>query len=225
MAAFIQIPKTMSSPADPDAPSFLSNLPPEIRNAIYELLFKRDEPVLLHDPEAWQITAPSPSDYDSDDWAKSIRDFDERFEAEIGSDAEFKHDSHEGLSLLLSCRQVYHESIGVFYSDNTFVVSRAHARCDDEGSSSFQLDYVPVWLRNIGSQFSLVTEIHIDVDTMCLEFCDYSRDELELLPLLRYIWKGPQERPAIRFVQTGRRLSRHPANEHSAVARSRSVTH
>jgi hypothetical protein len=50
----IQIPKTVSSPADPSAPSFLSTLPPEIRNPIYEVLFKRDGEVLLHDAKAYR---------------------------------------------------------------------------------------------------------------------------------------------------------------------------
>jgi hypothetical protein len=48
------IPKTTSGPANPNQPSFLMTLPPEIRNRIYELLFKRDEPVLLHDGEAYR---------------------------------------------------------------------------------------------------------------------------------------------------------------------------
>jgi hypothetical protein len=50
----IQIPKVISSLADPSAPSFLRALLPEIRNRVYEALFKRDRPVLLHDAKIYR---------------------------------------------------------------------------------------------------------------------------------------------------------------------------
>jgi hypothetical protein len=49
----MQIPKTVSSPADPDEPSLLTTLPPEIRNIVYEYLFQRDEPILIHNTDAF----------------------------------------------------------------------------------------------------------------------------------------------------------------------------
>lgn len=52
--ASVKIEKVVSAPADPSAPSILTMLAPEIRNSIYEHLFKRDEPVLLHDPDAYR---------------------------------------------------------------------------------------------------------------------------------------------------------------------------
>lgn len=48
-ATFIEIPKVNSSSIELTAPSFLTTLPPEIRNNVYELLFKGDSPVLLLD--------------------------------------------------------------------------------------------------------------------------------------------------------------------------------
>lgn len=52
--AFVKIGKVVSGPADPSAPSILTTLAPEIRNNIYGHLFKRDKPVLLHDPVAYR---------------------------------------------------------------------------------------------------------------------------------------------------------------------------
>lgn len=48
----IAIPRTVSIPADANAPSLLTTLPPELRNRIYEILFKSDDPVMVHDIKA-----------------------------------------------------------------------------------------------------------------------------------------------------------------------------
>jgi hypothetical protein len=47
MARAVVIPKTTSQPARSDLPSSLTTLPPEVRNSIYEVLFRRKTPVLV----------------------------------------------------------------------------------------------------------------------------------------------------------------------------------
>lgn len=42
MAQHNQIPKGVSRPIDPGAPSLLTSLPPEVQYAIYDVLFTRD---------------------------------------------------------------------------------------------------------------------------------------------------------------------------------------
>lgn len=104
MAAFIQIPKTMSSPADPNAPSFLTNLPPDIRNAVYEVIFKRDRPLLIHNPEAYHAIEPSRITMDPEYYDWQMRRYDNAFEADVGRDSEFQYGLHAGIQILGSCR-------------------------------------------------------------------------------------------------------------------------
>jgi hypothetical protein len=53
----MDIPKTTSVPLDGDRGSFLT-LPAEIRNIVYELLFERDGPVLVHNIAAYYAQKP-----------------------------------------------------------------------------------------------------------------------------------------------------------------------
>jgi hypothetical protein len=61
MSPLIQIPKTASSPADPNEPCFLMSLPAEICNYVYAFVFKHDKPVLLHDTELYYSVLPTQS--------------------------------------------------------------------------------------------------------------------------------------------------------------------
>jgi hypothetical protein len=63
----MDIPKTPVIPPDPQRPLFLM-LPPEIRNLVYELIFLRDAPVLLHDRRAYY--AQKPTDRELNDYTK-----------------------------------------------------------------------------------------------------------------------------------------------------------
>jgi len=126
MDAFIQIPKTMSTPADPSAPSPLTSLPPEMRNAVYEVLFKRDELVLIHNAEAYHSKPPDRSECaDDKDFQPALAAFDRCYDSEIGYDTEFYHGFGLGIPLILACRQLCHEASRVFYKSNIFTISRA----------------------------------------------------------------------------------------------------
>jgi hypothetical protein len=58
MRPYIRIPKTDSNPAEPNSPSFLATLPPELRNRVYEVLFRRNEPVLVHNTSVYHAREP-----------------------------------------------------------------------------------------------------------------------------------------------------------------------
>ncbi|KAF2030525.1 hypothetical protein EK21DRAFT_111838 [Setomelanomma holmii] len=163
-------PETTSSPAIPDAPSFLTTLPPEIRNHVYEVLFKRDEPVLVHNKDAYHAKEPERDKWMStDDYMVDIRRFEKIYEEEMDSADEFRQVFHLELPLLLTCRQIYHESSGVFYGCNVFMLSRALNRHDSDNDESHdeevygQLDYAPKWVSKLGSQVAFLRTVAIDI--------------------------------------------------------------
>jgi len=189
-----------SSPTDPSAVSFLTKLPPEIRNYVYEILFKRGDRVLLHNADAFHEPYHEPLSSN-----RYLEDYYHWYEVEVGRDTEFRHDLHEGLALLSSCRQVHDEASGILYSGNTFVISRVQDR-DDGGDEHmagdeeyFQVNYACKWLEQIGSQFSRLKKVIIDTNTMCTHPNCSCGERIELLPLLRLIWKNPDLLKIISF--------------------------
>ncbi|KAG9188006.1 hypothetical protein G6011_01929 [Alternaria panax] len=158
----MQIPKKLSSPADPKEPSFL-DLPAEIRNQVYELLFERDEPVLLHNAKAYHAIPPQdPHDTEAGYMTAA---FDDEYENEISQGHFFIHDFHIVTPALVVCRQMYSEAVGYLYSNNTFMFSRPLYRhdvqngdydyVDHDNESYLVTDYVAQWLQSLGSQLNL----------------------------------------------------------------------
>ncbi|KAH9863598.1 hypothetical protein J1614_009530 [Plenodomus biglobosus] len=90
------IPQGPSSPAHPEATSFLT-LPPEIRNAIYDELLgpAREIEVYAHD-SAWHPVI----------------------------DPAFSARARAGLVLLSTCRQIYHELATAIFANNSWTVYR-----------------------------------------------------------------------------------------------------
>lgn len=123
----MDISKATSVPPDPRLPSFLT-LPAEICNSIYELLFTRENTVLLH----------------------NARDYSADTRPLANGEADLKRFDH-GL-----CRQVYHEAVGVLYGQNSFTVSRLRTVHDfpeySENDTYNQTHFVPIWLQSLGSQ-------------------------------------------------------------------------
>jgi len=172
----IEIPKTTSGPADPRAPSILTTLPPEIRNRIYEYLFKRDGPIVLDDGQAHvELWARGHGiHYTHGGVEQQVRDED-------------LCDVFEGCTdLLLSCRQVYHEAVGVLYGENTFFFSQFLER---------QMHFTWTWLSRIGTHYQLLSRVIMDADA------SYRR--YNLLPLLKCIWNNPQAKCEFAFVRSG----------------------
>jgi hypothetical protein len=178
----IEIPKTMSGAADPHAPSILTTLPAEIRNQIYGHLFKRDGPVLLHDGRAclWELRQKLVSI--ANDSAGTA-------EQHI-KEEDFRHCLNGCTGILLSCRQVYHEAVGILYGDNTFLFSRALRN---------QLASACTWLTSIGSHYQLLSRVRIDADDIAY----YSPRKFNLLPLLKLLWSHPHTKCDIAFALSG----------------------
>lgn len=216
MEPYIQIPKTASKPADSDAPSFLTTLPPELRNGVYEVLFKLDGPVLVHNALVYHAREPESNPHmDPEIFCDTVEAFDEMYETEMGGDREFHHEFHQALSFLCSCRQVYNESSGVLYGCNEFVISRALFRHDidpddfHEQNLYSQLYYALQWISKLGYQSSLLRKVVIDVDAVCPANCDVSMDGIDMLPLIQFLWYHANSHCTLQFVNTGRMLSVH----------------
>lgn len=99
--AFKMIANTAAQPHDPNAPSFITTLPAEIRNAIYEILFKRDEPVLVHNVTAYHAQEPDSAWYnDPEDFSSDMQLFDQIYESDIGAAPEFDSQFQLGFGIL-----------------------------------------------------------------------------------------------------------------------------
>ena len=198
----MEIPKTTSVPHSHGLISFL-DLPPEIRKYVYELMFERDKPVLIHSthheqaPPAPKNQSPRPiteEEYkeiptiaigegestvtqhgwilcgdpdessESEEYNQNKLEADKALERFENEELDLFHNgfSH-ALGLLASCRQVYQESAGVLYGNNTFEVSRIRTRDDYSYDSIYdQLDHTPVRLRSLGTQYGLLKRVTID---------------------------------------------------------------
>jgi hypothetical protein len=135
------IPKTVSRPINPDEPSFLTSLPPEGRNRIYDVLFKREEPVLLYSPQLSRNRLRPMWNPDSgeSETPNSGRGTYHRFAFRT--------------SLLGTCRQVYSEAAGVLYGANHFIFDKL---ADEHGHDDHDyLVHAAEWL-------SVAYEVHPD---------------------------------------------------------------
>jgi len=130
-------PDTMSNVTDQCSPSFL-NLPAEMRNIIYTLLFAREGPILLRDAIVWWSPKPKRSNHahrpiyhDASDLILSV---------------DFLCNFDDALSLLRTCRQIHEEAAGILYGHNTFIVSRFSLEHDNDyrfGSGHLPVLYAP----------------------------------------------------------------------------------
>jgi hypothetical protein len=184
----IEILKTTSGAANPLAPSILTTIPPEIRNQIYDHLYKRDAPVLLLDGCAY-----------GEGLRRRLRNRElirehHGIENSI-KDEDFHHGFGNCVGLLLSCRQVYHEAVGILYGQNIFLFAQF---------LSFQQGFAGKWLSSIGSHYKLLSRVHMEVDGFD---DDGHSTEQQLLSLLKPIWKNPQAKCEIVFVLSERSLA------------------
>ncbi|RYO19150.1 hypothetical protein AA0111_g10515 [Alternaria arborescens] len=209
----MQIPKQVSGPADPKEPSFLS-LPAEIRNWIYELLFTRDEPVLLHNAKAYHATLPEDlytPFYGFNRRQQLIDYFDDSYEDEIVQGGIFVHDFQTVTPALLVCRQVYAEAAGYLYGNNTFMFSRPLYHHDsrdgdeyyveEDDESYFVTSYGAQWLQNLGSQLELLNKVRVDVGALCPRSCIQSMGFIPVLKLVRVLWRYPYLADVVAFTQ------------------------
>ncbi|KAI4674051.1 uncharacterized protein J4E88_008518 [Alternaria novae-zelandiae] len=185
----IEIPKTTSGPADPRAPSILTTLPPEIRNRIYEYLFKRDGPIVVDDGQAHVelLVRGHGIHYTHSGVEQQVRDEDL---CDVFADC---------TDLLLSCRQVYHEAVGVLYGENTFFFSQFLER---------QMHFTCTWLSRIGSHYQLLSRVSIEAKS----YSPRDTRQYELFPLLKLVWSHPQAKCKFTFVRSGSSLFQEQSN-------------
>ena len=179
----IEIPKTTSAAADPRTPSILTTLPPEIRNRIYEYLYKSDTPVLLNDDP--RRLNPAATNYVAHSTHGGVK--------EQKSDEDFCQGFHGCVGLLLSCRQIYHESVGILYGQNTFFFSQF---LED------QMHFTCTWLSRIGPHYQLLSRVSIEA----VSYSPRDTRRYNLFPLLKLIWSHPQAKCKFAFVHSGSSL-------------------
>jgi hypothetical protein len=212
----IEIPRTVSAPMDPDAPSLLTTLSADIRLLIFEVLFRRDGPFLLHNADAYHAEEPDVDDYGWEEIGAANKEYDDLYCSEIGQDSDFTHAYDMGIAVLLSCRQIYHEGAAMLYSANEFIISRVTNRHDCMQSDVYHwcwkyhpFWYAADWLSDIGSQHSLLRKIVLDTDPLCPKACEHRMVSFDILPLARYIWTHPGMEHKIKFGQSGRPMLQH----------------
>tara|TARA_R110002003_G_scaffold279_8_gene18081 strand:+ start:10527 stop:12452 length:1926 start_codon:yes stop_codon:yes gene_type:complete len=131
-------------------------------------------------------------------------------DAEMEDLKEFDHGLSEGFGLLKSCRQLYHETVGILYGSNTFLLTRMRSRHDrskyNNDSSYHQLNHASVWFRNIGTQFGLLRRVSIDLSAVCDTRCPLAITNLEVLPILQHLWSKPLTLCELNFIHVGRGL-------------------
>jgi hypothetical protein len=106
--AILQIPRTTSS-ATTTGPSLLNTFPPEIRNAIYRLLFKRKDPVLIRNREH-VVSKASELRGDRTNVARQLREYRALCDAESKADAEFDH-GFQDVIFLRTCRHSHNDTM------------------------------------------------------------------------------------------------------------------
>lgn len=156
----IHISQGRSLPHNFMAPSLLTSLAPELRNCIYELLYVRDTSV--------EITRSN----------ESLRWYEREGQHTGPSVKTTRRQLALSMPLLQSCRQIYHEAIGVLYSRNTFAVRSFAPGPHLEAASTA-----------LGSHTNYLRRLEINLATL---FRDrYPTATLEFLHLLRIVWAHP----------------------------------
>lgn len=204
----IEIKREMSKPINPDAPSFPTTFPAEIRNAVYQVLFKREGPIEVMDPEEYRA---APAWYDDRD---DNSDWGEEEESEmIASTEEYEkrnlYDFGPGIALLRVSRQIYHEAVGILYAGNSFCVTvpdHRHNRDMDQIATAAR------FCQAIESNLAHMSTLDIDIGRSCPLSC---RDTtvFDILPLVNVLWSRSTTADLVRFKSDGRVLQERPHDD------------
>ena len=161
--AFIALGKTpppppiaegTSIPCDSTAPSLLTTIPAEVRNAIYDTLFHVPSGIRM----CFGYCGPE-------------------FE-----DQELGEDLASGLALLSTCRQIYQEAATTLFSNNTWIMSRCPTRMHHMSINAhiIELTGAACMLQMFGSRKMMVKNILLDLDMTCPVPCALHRIAPEL---------------------------------------------
>jgi hypothetical protein len=90
--------------------------------------------------------------------------------------------------MLRKSRQIYHESIGILYSANDFLISSSlvtHNVC------MYQFETAETILCRLGGQLGLMKHLTIDISPLCHQDCEddvEAQQRIDILPPLRMKW-------------------------------------
>jgi hypothetical protein len=131
--ATIDIRRTPSEPIDPGQPSFTTTLPTELRNEVYKWLFHRDEPI---------IYTGSKSCSTPDFW----RDYIQERSMSPQERKEMEEARKKEEELLSTPSHDMGPSIGVLYSNNTFLISYdIHRHNDSMSQLHIEASFLSGW--------------------------------------------------------------------------------
>jgi len=201
---FIEIPRVNSKPADPSQKSILTTFPGELRNIIYDFLFKRDKPILIYDAKACReaialeieslLTAPNQK------LIEAYESYEEEWASLTGEGSEVYHGIQNGIVFTYTCRQIYSEAVRVLYG-NVFMTTRTFSCQRNWEEKDCGIPFLEKWIWNLGSQASLLTKVLVDIQCLCVESCN--ADGFDILPLLRLIWSS-DTKCEVKFAASGR---------------------
>ncbi|KAF7569307.1 hypothetical protein PtrSN002B_003122 [Pyrenophora tritici-repentis] len=151
----IEIPRTRAA-TNHAGPSRFLDLSAEIRAMIMANIFESAEPIRLE----MKYTLPDIPDIFDDDLSEDEED-DSRPPQTfmVPVQTEKYRDICKGITLFLTCRQLYHEAATILYSNNTFVFVRSTELSFKAGH---YLCYKE-WCLGLGSQMKWLRKVHIDV--------------------------------------------------------------
>lgn len=116
--------------------------------------------------------------------------------------------SHQvGLSLFRTCRQISREAASVFYTNNTFLITRERlwGSIKHDSNCMYGSRVLETWLERLGDHRALIKNICLDLDSMCRIHCEvakvnqhgHGRDaqyvtnssDFAFLPFVKAVWK------------------------------------
>jgi hypothetical protein len=207
MRVAMPIKKGRSVPQDPIAPSFLTKLPAEIRNAIYEYAFVDEAGalILIADSTICEVepTWVQAEENNGRGYKFQIEDLDEE---RLASSTFSAPDCSLPVALLGICRQIYYEAASMLYGKNAFLVSVALHR---HNSHHRQVQTAAQWLLSIGSQTKLLRQVSIDIDSRYHNWCrvcEHYDCIWSIGQLVKFILTRPELEPRITFRKLGRLL-------------------
>jgi hypothetical protein len=165
------IPQVYSHPIDSSERSFLT-LIPEIRNRIYEFLLRSPENIHI------QWIAKGVAELIKSGWHAT----------------NCMEHLKQGLAILSTCRQVYHETTGLLYGLNTFIFDSDSSLMN----SSFAIICGALWLESLGSRLRLVRCVVLKLGDYLTRF----QPVVDLLPMLRIVWRKDGGQLKIKFDMT-----------------------
>jgi len=144
---------------------------------------------------------------------------------EDAADSAIKASGFAGNSAILqTCRQIYHEAIGVLYGQNVFRFNyKVLSLKNCFGSHTIIIDPIETchkWTQDIGSSLSKLRTVAINMATPDIpadsfdhspwnDFDSYSRTDMKILPLLEILWNGIARDLSVRFEGSGNPVHSH----------------